>query len=239
MAYSLKWDQTSERLYETGTKMGVVYPWQDGENGGYTKGTAWNGLQGVSESPEGADETALYADDIKYLSMRSAEDFKFTIEAYTYPDEFMQCDGSAVLDSELPGVNVGQQKRRLFGFSYVSSVGNDTDGNDYGEKIHLIYGATASPSQRDYKSINDSPEAITFSWECTTTPIDMPGNLKKAAQITIDTAQLLRGKSGTEKTTMKTNIEALKKVLYGDGSTSAKLPSPEEVISILKTGAVA
>lgn len=232
------WDKTGDRVYETGTKNGVLYPWMDavgteGEQGylpaGYRLGVAWNGLTAVTESPDGAEETALYADDIKYLSMRSAEDFNFTIEAYTYPDEWGQCDGSDLLDSTLPGVMVGQQKRRMFGFSYVSTVGNDTEGNDYAEKIHIIYAATASPSEGAYESINDSPEAITFSWECNTTPIDMPGNLKKAAKITIDTSKL--------NSTAQTNLTALKNALYGTENTAPYLPTPQQIISLLTTGA--
>lgn len=227
----LTWDQTGERIYETGTKKGVLYPWVDaigtpGDSNyvaaGYNRGYAWNGLTAVTESPDGAEETALYADDIKYLSMRSAEDFGFTIEAYTYPDEWAQCDGSANLGG-ISGVSVGQQKRRMFGFSYVSTVGNDTENNDYGEKIHLIYGATASPSERSYETINDSPEAITFSWECSTTPIDMPGGLKKAAQITIDTTKLsTEGLAG---------LASLKEALYGTENEDAYLPTPTEVLS--------
>lgn len=261
------WDKTGEKIYETGTKNGVLYTslgtvptfsaesaytagdivvkdgqnykaktditagaWDasdwDEYNSYYTKGVAWNGLTAVTESPDGAEETALYADDIKYLSMRSAEDFNFTIEAYTYPDEWGQCDGSALLDDTLPGVMVGQQKRRMFGFSYVSTVGNDTEGNDYAEKIHLIYGATASPSERAFESINDSPEAITFSWECNTTPIDMPGNLKKAAEITIDTSRL--------NSTGKANLSKLKDALYGTVNDDPYLPTPEEVVALLK-----
>lgn len=261
------WDKTGEKLYETGTKNGVLYTslgtvptfsatsayttgdivvkdgqnykaktditagaWDatdwDEYNSDYTTGVAWNGLTAVTESPDGAEETALYADDIKYLSMRSAEDFNFTIEAYTYPDEWGQCDGSAQIDDALPGVMVGQQKRRMFGFSYVSTVGNDTEGNDFAEKIHLIYGATASPSERAYESINDSPEAITFSWECNTTPIDMPGNLKNAAEITIDTSKL--------SVAAKANLSTLKDALYGTNNTDPYLPTPAEVITLLK-----
>lgn len=231
------WDQTGEKTFETGTKNGVLYPWMDaipGDNtttpptdpvpAGYRKGYAWNGLTAVTESPDGAEETAEYADDIKYLSLRSAEEFGFTIEAYTYPEAFMQCDGSVNLGG-IPGVVVSQQKRRMFGFSFVTTVGNDTEGNDYGEKYHLIYSATASPSERSYESINDSPEAITFSWECSTTAIDMPGGLKKSAIITIDTTKLdAQGKA---------NLEKLKEKLYGTDNTDAYLPLPEEVLTIM------
>lgn len=198
----------------------------------YDKGVVWNGLTGVTESPDGAEETALYADDIKYLSLRSAEELKYTVKAYTYPDEWMQCDGTAALGN-IPGVYVGQQKRRMFGFCYTTTVGSDTEGNDAGEKLHIIYSSTASPSERDYQTINDSPEAVEFSWECTTTPIDMP-NLKKSAIITIDSTKLT--------TQGKTNLEALKAILYGTAATTgstptpavpARLPDPAEVLTIM------
>lgn len=261
----LAWDQSGDKVFETGTKKGVLYPslgtvpafssssdyaagdivnysgtnyvaktaitagtwnatdWDEWKSN-YQQGVVWNGLTAVTESPDGAEETALYADDIKYLSMRSAEEFNFTIEAYTYPDAWAQCDGSANLVSGVPGVTVGQQKRRMFGFSYVSTVGNDTEGNDYGEKIHLIYSATAAPSERAYETINDSPEAITFSWECNTTAIDMPGDLKRAAEITIDTTRL--NAAG------RTALATLKDALYGTNSTEAYLPTPEEVFTM-------
>jgi hypothetical protein len=261
----ITWDQSGDKVFETGTKQGVLYTslgvvapfsttatysagdlvayqgknykaktsisagsWDasnwDEYKSSYATGVAWNGLTAVTESPEGAEETALYADDIKYLSMRSAEEFNFTIEAYTYPDEWMQCDGSADLVSGVPGVTVGQQKRRMFGFCYTSTVGNDTEGNDYGEKIHLIYSATASPSERSYETINDSPEAITFSWECNTTAIDMPNGLKKAAEITIDTTRL--NAEG------KVALATLKDAIYGTASTDAYLPTPEAVFTM-------
>ena len=200
----------------------------------YDKGVVWNGLTGVTESPDGAEETALYADDIKYLSLRSAEELNYTITAYTYPDEWMQCDGTAAL-GDIPGVYVGQQKRRMFGFCYTTTVGSDTEGNDAGEKLHIIYSSTASPSERDYQTINDSPEAVEFSWECNTTPIDMP-NLKKSAIITIDTTKLTsRGKQ---------NYEALKAILYGTAEVTgtnaapavpARLPDPTEILTIMST----
>ena len=229
----LAWDQSGDKVFETGTKKGVLYPWMDAEGtpgtdgykaAGYRQGYAWNGLTAVTESPDGAEETALYADDIKYLSMRSAEEFNFTIEAYTYPDAWAQCDGSANLVANVPGVTVGQQKRRMFGFSYVSTVGNDTEGNDYGEKIHLIYGATAAPSERAYETINDSPEAITFSWECNTTAIDMPGGLKRAAEITIDTTRL--NEAG------RTALTTLKNALYGTDNAEPYLPTPAQVFEM-------
>lgn len=194
----LVWDQTGERLYETGVKNGVLYiP----TNGVYDKGVAWNGLTAVTESPSGAEATALYADDIKYLSLMSTEEFGATVEAYTYPDEFAQCDGSASLAK---GASIGQQPRKTFGLSYKTTVGNDVDGNDYGYKLHLIYGALAAPSEKAYSTINDSPEAITFSWEITTTPVNATG-YKPTASITIDST-----KADTEK------LAALEKILYGD-----------------------
>lgn len=200
----------------------------------YDQGYVWNGITGVTESPDGAEETALYADDIKYLSLRSAEELNYTITAYTYPDAFMQCDGTATLGG-IPGVYVGQQKRRMFGFVYTTTVGSDTEGNDAGEKLHIIYSSTASPSERDYQTINDSPEAVEFSWECNTTPIDMP-DLKKSAIITIDTTKL--------NTTGKENYEALKAVLYGTAAVTgtnaapavpARLPMPAEILTIMST----
>ena len=202
----------------------------------YDAGVVWNGLTGVTESPDGAEETALYADDIKYLSLRSAEELNYTITAYTYPDAWMQCDGTAALGS-IPGVYVGQQKRRMFGFVYTTTVGSDTEGNDAGEKLHIIYSSTASPSERDYQTINDSPEAVEFSWECNTTPIDMP-DLKKSAIITIDTTKLT--------TAGKQNYESLKAILYGQAATTgstptpavpARLPDPAEILTIMSTAA--
>lgn len=201
-------------------------------NSDYDQGYVWNGITGVTESPDGAEETALYADDIKYLSLRSAEELNYTITAYTYPDAFMQCDGTATLGG-ISGVYVGQQKRRMFGFVYTTTVGSDTEGNDAGEKLHIIYSSTASPSERDYQTINDSPEAVEFSWECNTTPIDMP-DLKKSAIITIDTTKLT--------TTGKENYEALKEILYGKPAVTgtnaaaavpARLPMPAEILTIM------
>ena len=196
----LKWDQAGEKIYETGTKQGVLFVKQTKEevkNSGvdpwYRPGVAWNGLTAVSESPSGAEESPLYADDIKYLSLRSNEEFGASVEAYTYPDEWAECDGSKEL---APGILVGQQTRRGFAMAYVTTVGNDMEGNDYGQKLHLIYDAMASPSEKSYATINDSPEAITFSWELTTTPIDMTivgenaPELKKSATIVIDKAKL-------------------------------------------------
>lgn len=200
-------------------------------NSDYDQGFVWNGITGVTESPDGAEETALYADDIKYLSLRSAEELNYTITAYTYPDAFMQCDGTATLGG-ISGVYVGQQKRRMFGFAYTTTVGSDTEGNDAGEKLHIIYSSTASPSERDYQTINDSPEAVEFSWECNTTPIDMP-DLKKSAIITIDTTKLT--------TTGKARYDDLKNILYGqvasggNSAVPARLPMPAEILEIMSS----
>ena len=217
----ITWDDTSKRLYETGVKMGVLYPIQS--NGAYTKGVAWNGLTAVTESPSGAEATALYADDIKYLNLMSNEEFSATIEAYTYPDEFAECDGSAALAK---GVMIGQQKRKTFGLCYRTTLGNDVEGNDYGYKLHLVYGCLAAPSEKAYSTINDSPEAITFSWEVSTTPVAVTG-FKPTSQITIDST-----KADTSK------LSALENVLYGtnaDGDTGAepRLPLPDEVATLM------
>lgn len=213
------WDETSKKFYETGVKQGVLYV--KGETGtAYAKGVAWNGLTAVTESPSGAEATALYADDIKYLSLMSAEEFGATIEAYTYPDEFAACDGSAEL---APGVSIGQQKRETFGLSYRTVLGNDVDGNDYGYKLHIIYGALAAPSEKAYATINDSPEAITFSWEITTTPVAVTGN-KPTASLTIDSTKVDAGK-----------LAELEAILYGSESEEARLPLPDEIAEIFKT----
>ena len=218
----LTWDQTGERYYETGVKKGVLYP--QSTEGKYPKGVAWNGLTAVTESPSGAEATALYADDMKYLNLYSAEEFGATIEAYTYPDEFAACDGSAELT---PGVSIGQQKRSTFGFSYTTAIGNDVDGSDHGYKLHLIYGCKAAPSERAYATINDSPEAITFSWEVTSTPVNVTG-FKPTSCITIDST-----KANAEK------LAALEKILYGDTEVEARLPLPDEVATLMKTDGAA
>ena len=214
----LVWDKTGERLYETGVKQGVLYLL--GSSGTYTKGVAWNGLTNVTESPSGAEATPLYADDIKYLNLMSTEEFGGTIEAYTYPDEFAECDGSASLTD---GVYIGQQARKTFGFCYRTTLGNDVDNNNYGYKLHLVYGALASPSEKAYGTINDNPEAITFSWEFSTTPVNVTGH-KPTASITIDSTKV-----DAEK------LAALEKILYGDDadSTEARLPLPDEVAQIM------
>jgi hypothetical protein len=212
----LVWDQTGERYYETGVKNGVLYVQTAGT---YPKGVAWNGLTAVTESPSGAEATALYADDIKYLNLMSNEEFGATIEAYTYPDEFAACDGSAALAE---GIMLGQQKRSTFGLCYRTTLGNDTDGNDYGYKLHLIYGCLAAPSEKAYATINDSPEAITFSWEVTTTPVSAGDGFKPTSCITIDSTKV--GAEGMAK---------LEAVLYGTESEEARLPLPTEILTIL------
>lgn len=215
---ALVWDQTGERYYETGTKKGVVYPYNTTSKS-YDKGVAWNGLTAFTESPSGAEETALYADDIKYGSMRSAEDYGFTIEAYTYPDEFAKLDGTA---SPVPGVYLGQQNRGVFGFSCVTTIGNDVS-NEAGYKLHLVYGATASPSEKSYATINDSPEAITLSWECTTNPVNVTG-FDPVASLTIDSTKV-----------DATKLQELEKILYGSAQpeATARLPLPDEVVTLL------
>lgn len=214
----LVWDKTGERYYETGVKQGVLYP-QD-TSGAYPKGVAWNGLTAVTESPSGAEANPLYADDIKYLNLISAEEFGATIEAYTYPDEFSECDGSAEI---APGVTIGQQKRTAFGLSYRTSLGNDVDGADYGYKLHLVYGALAAPSEKAYATINDSPEAITFSWEVTTTPVAVEG-FKPTAHLEINSTKV-----DAEK------LAALEAILYGSESEEARLPLPDEIAELMKT----
>ena len=208
----LVWDESGKRIYETGVQKGVLYVQNEG--GTYPKGVAWNGLTAVTESPSGAEATPLYADDIKYLELRSAEEFGATIEAYTYPEEFEACDGSASLAK---GVSIGQQDRKAFGLCYRTVVGNDVQGNAHGYKLHLIYGAVAAPSEKAYATVNDSPEAVTFSWEITTTPVEMEG-FKPTASITIDSTKV-------DAETLKT----LETKLYGDASNEAQLPLPSEI----------
>ena len=212
----LVWDKTGERLYETGVKQGVLYPQAAG--GTYPKGAAWNGLTNITESPSGAEATALYADDIKYLNLVSAEELGGTIEAYTYPDEFAECDGSVALTE---GVFIGQQDRKTFGLCYRTTLGNDVDSNGHGYKLHLIYGALAAPSEKAYATINDSPEAITFSWEFKTTPVNVTGH-KPTASLILDSTKV-----------GETKMAELEKVLYGDGDAEARLPLPDEVVQIL------
>lgn len=222
----LVWDKTGEHFYETGVKNGVLYPMS--ASGIYPKGVAWNGLTAITESPSGAEATALYADDIKYLNLMSNEEFGATVEAYTYPDEFAECDGSASLTE---GVYIGQQARKTFGLCYRTTLGNDSKGNDYGYKLHIIYGAMASPSEKAYSTINDSPDAITFSWELSTTPVAV-ANFKPTASLTIDSTKVDPEKLAT-----------LEEILYGkdgtgeDHSTGAvdpRLPLPDEIANIMK-----
>ena len=227
--YTLTWDNTGEKIYETGDRNMALYVMD--AQGAYQDGVAWNGITGVSLSHSGADENALWADDIKYASLRSAEEVGATIEAYQSPVEFDICDGSAPIDADLPGVSVGQQGRRGFGIIFISTVGNDVMGTDFGEKIHILYNCSASPSERGYQTINDSPDGITLSWEITTTPIQMPGTLKKSAEITIDSTKLTAEQ--------KTNLVALKQFIFGDGTKKAKMPTPAQVISLLTTGVAA
>lgn len=214
----LVWDQVSEKLYETGTDRGVLY--QVDSNGDYSKGVAWNGLTGVDENPSGGEATDKYADNIKYLSLMSKEDYKCTIKAFTYPEEFEECDGSMELAK---GVYIGQQNRKGFGFSYRSLVGNDTEGNEHGYKIHLIYGCKASPSSKSYTTINDSPDAIEFSWEVNTTPVPVPEG-KPTAVITIDTTKLTAEQ--------ETKLQELEEILYGTEQNNARLPMPEEIVQL-------
>ena len=211
----LVWDNTGDRLYETGVKQGVLYIPTEGV---YSKGVAWNGLTAVTESPSGAEATALYADDIKYLSLTSTEEFGCTIEAYTYPPEFEACDGSAELAK---GVTIGQQKRSTFGLCYKTTIGNDVDGNDHGYKLHLVYGCVASPAEKAYARINDGPEAIRFSWEVGTTPVNVTG-ARPTASITIDSTKCDADK-----------LAALETKLYGGDSTEAQLPLPDEIKTLM------
>lgn len=227
----LVWDQTGERFYETGVRNVVLYV--QNSDGTYGEGVAWNGVTGITESPSGAEATALYADDIKYLNLISNEEFGATIEAYTYPDEFADCDGSAAIAT---GITVGQQNRKAFGLCYRTAIGSDTDGNDHGYKLHIIYGCKATPSEKAYSTINDSPEAITFSWELSTTPVSFStkstGNavLKPTATITIDSTQV-----------SDANMKTLENYLYGTDAgsgttaTNAQLPLPDTLIGLLST----
>ena len=212
----LVWDESGKRVYETGVRNGVLYV--QGENGEYQKGVAWNGLTAVTESPSGAEPTALYADDIKYLELFSAEEFGATIEAYTYPAEFEACDGSASLGE---GVTIGQQDRKAFGLCYRTVVGNDVKGNEHGYKIHLVYGAKAKPSEKAYATVNDSPEAVTFSWEVTTTPVNVAG-FKPTASVTIDSTKIQPEK-----------LKLIEDKLYGTASEEATLPLPDEIKQII------
>lgn len=220
------WDKTGEKLYETGVKQGVLYPISSG--GTYPKGVAWNGLVSVTESPSGAEANPLYADDIKYLNLYSTEEFGATVECYTYPDEFGECNGEVEI---APGVSIGQQARKAFGMSYKTTIGNDVDGNKHGYKLHIIYGAMASPSEKAYSTINDSPEAVTFSYELTTTPVSVE-KFEPTASLVIDSTKV-----DAEK------LAALEEILYGKDPTSEdgddgvdpRLPLPDEIASLIGT----
>lgn len=217
----LKWDSDGEKLYETGVSNGVLYTTKDSIGSDvYSKGTPWNGLSKVSESPSGAEPTALYANNEKYLELISSEEYGFTIEAYTYPDEFAECDGSKEI---APGVLAGQQNRKQFGFSYKTIIGNDTKNEEYGYKIHLVYGCKAKPSSKDHETINSDPNATTMSWEVSTTPVEIPG-FKKSSCLVIDSTKV----DGTK-------LKALEDILYGNESTEARLPLPEEIITLMAT----
>lgn len=213
---ALVWDQTGERYYETGVKNCALYV--QSTTGTYPRGVAWNGITAFTESPSGAEQTALYADDIKYLNLMSAEEFGGTIEAYTYPEEFAECDGSAELAK---GAYIGQQSRKTFGLVYKTTLGNDVDGNDKGYKLHLVYGCMASPSEKAYATINDSPEAVTFSWEVTTTPVNVTGH-KPTAIATIDSTKADAAK-----------LAALEAILFGSETADARLPLPDEIATLL------
>lgn len=218
----LVWDKTGERYYETGVKNGVLYVVDN--TGNYGKGVAWNGLTKVTESPSGAEATPLYADNIKYLNLMSAEEFGFTIEAYTYPDEFAACDGSSEIAK---GITIGQQSRKTFGFCYRTENGNDTLGTDYGYKIHIVYGATASPSSKDYQTINDSPEAISLSWEVKTTPVEVTTEIdgnkpKPTATLIIDSTKV-----------DKTKLKLIEDKLYGTEAEEPTLLLPDEIVALL------
>lgn len=214
--YTITWDAPEDRLYETGVDHCVLY--QRDSTGAYPSGVAWNGITAINENPTGADATKLWADNIKYLTLRAAEEYGFTIEAYTYPDEWMECDGSA---SVATGAFIGQQERKTFGLCYRTLIGDDIEHNDHGYKLHLVYGCSASPSGKNYQTVNDSPEAITFSWECDTTPVPVAGH-KPTATIVIDSTKA-----------DATKLAALETLLYGDGTTDAQLPLPATVISTL------
>ena len=211
----IAWDKTGNRLYETGVDQGVLY--LRNSSGLYPLGVPWNGLSSVTESPSGAEANPIYADNIKYLNLRSAEEFGATVEAYTYPDEFAQCDGSAEL---APGVSIGQQNRKVFGLSYRTILGNDVDDNDHGYKLHIVYGAQASPSEKGYSSVNDSPEAVTMSWELTTTPVKVTG-FKPTASVVIDSTKVSAAA-----------LAALENILYGSANADPRLPLPDEIATI-------
>ena len=213
----LEWDKTGEKLYETGVSQCALYV--QGDGGTYPKGVAWNGITAINESPSGAEANPIYADNIKYLNLISTEEFGATIEAYTYPEEFNVCDGTAEIAK---GVTIGQQKRKTFGLCYKTIVGNDTDSNEHGYKLHIIYGALAAPSEKNYETVNDSPDAITFSWEVSTTPVNVNGN-KPTASLTIDSTKVNKEK-----------LAKLEDILYGSAEADARLPLPDEIATVMK-----
>lgn len=213
----LKWDQTGQKIYETGVKQCALYV-QDSNTGKYPKGVAWNGITAINESPSGAEQTKLYADDTVYANLVSAEEYGSTVEAYTYPDEFAECDGSKEI---APGVMIGQQERKPFGLAYKTTIGNDVASTAYGYKLHLVYGALAKPSEKSHSTINDSPEAATLSWELSTTPVAVDG-CKPTASMEIDST-----KADPEK------LAALEKILYGSTEAEARLPLPDEVKGLM------
>lgn len=222
MPQKITWDEIGERLYETGVKQAVLYPMSD--EGAYDKGVAWNGVTAINENPSGAETTDLYANDSLYASLQSAEKYGCTIEAYTYPDEFEECDGTKEI---APGVTIGQQARKSFGLSYRTTIGNDVKGADYGYKLHLMYGGKATPSEKSHGTINESPEAATFSWEVNTTPVNVDG-FKPTSKLTIDSTKVVAEK-----------MAAIEKILYGSDEADARLPLPAEVAEILKSEVVA
>lgn len=214
--FNLAWDETGEKTYETGVDRGVLYP--VAANGTYPLGVVWNGLTAVTESPSGAEPNPIYADNRKYLTMMSLEEFGASVEAYTYPKEFEVCDGSAEIS---PGIVIGQQSRKGFGLAYRTIIGNDTELENHGYKIHLIYGCMASPSEKNYQTIGETPEAINFSWELTTTPVPVPG-FKPTASLTIDS-----------RTLSPAQMLEIEEILYGSGPSTARLPLPSEIIAIM------
>lgn len=218
--FKLSWDNTGERLFETGVDRGVLYPIQSDNT--YTKGVAWNGLSAVNEKPSGAEASPVYADNIKYLNLMSAEEFGFGIEAYMYPDEFAECDGSAALTT---GVYIAQQARKIFGFCYRTLVGNDVVGTEYGYKIHLVYGCQASPSEKSNSTVNESTDPATMSWDVTTTPVNVTG-FKPTAHLYVDSTKVDPDK-----------LAALEAILYGSDSVDPKLPMPDEVLTIIGAAA--
>lgn len=226
----LKWDQVGQKRYETGISNVVLFTMKD--DGTYDKGVAWNGVTNFTESPSGAEDTALYADNIKYLNLKSTEEFGATLEAYTFPDEFMECDGSAEVTS---GMTLGQQKRRNFGLCYKTLVGNDAAGTDYGYKLHFVYGASAAPSEVAYDTVNDSPDAQTFSWEIATVPVEVGTingvSYKPTATVVIDSTKF----ASTE---LKAKLQTLLDKVYGTDSTESELPTPAQIYACL-TGTAA